>query len=349
MNSKNRPPRALITGISGQDGAYLSKLLLEKGYEVYGGLRRSATQNLWRLEELGIADKVEIVEFDLLEFSNILDVIKTVRPTEVYNLAAQSFVSTSFKQPIFTSDANAIGVTRILEAIHAISPETRFYQASTSEIFGNAPEAPQTELTPFAPRSPYGAAKLYGHWITVNYREAYDMYAVSGILFNHESELRGVEFVTRKVTSEFAKIRHNQTDCLTLGNLESARDWGHAADYVRGMWLMLQQEIPDDYLLASGETHTIREFVEIAARAAEFDLEWSGEGVSETGVDRKSGKTIVKVDSKFYRPAEIDALVGDPSKARGKLNWVCEHNFEKLVIDMFNADMDRLAKGGRIF
>ncbi len=349
MNNKNQTPRALVTGIGGQDGAYLSKLLLDKGYEVYGGLRRSATQNMWRLEELGIADRIEIVEFDLLEFSNILDVIKTLRPTEVYNLAAQSFVSTSFKQPIFTSDANALGVTRILEALHTVNPETRFYQASTSEMFGNAAEAPQTEQTPMAPRSPYGVAKLYGHRITINYREAYGMYAVSGILFNHESDLRSVEFVTRKVTSEFAKIRHGQADCLSLGNLNPARDWGHAADYVRGIWLMLQQDKADDYLLASGETHTIREFVEIAANAADFDLEWSGEGLSEAGVDRKTGKTIVKVDPKLFRPAEIDTLIGDASKAREKLNWNSEYNFEQLVTDMFRADMDRLARGGRIF
>jgi GDPmannose 4,6-dehydratase len=264
-------------------------------------------------------------------------------------LAAQSFVSLSFEQPILTSEVNAMGVVKILESIRAVDPEIRFYQASTSEMFGNALETPQTETTPFNPRSPYGAAKLYGHCVTVNYREAYKIFAVSGILFNHESKLRGIEYVTRKVTSEFAKILLNRAECLTLGNLNAARDWGHAADYMRGVWWMMQQEEADDYILASGKTRTIREFVTVAANVAGFDLEWSGDGVSEKAEDRNSGKTIVRVDAKFYRPTEVNVVIGDPSKAREKLNWNCEHNFEKLVADMFKADLDRLENGCGIF
>ncbi len=284
---------ALITGISGQDGAYLSKLLLEKGYKVFGAYRRSASVNLWRLQELGIEQQVHLVPLDLLEFTNILRTIEAVKPDEVYNLAAQSFVGLSFEQPLYTGDVDALGVARLLEAVRAVKPDIRIYQASTSEMFGKVQEVPQSESTPFYPRSPYGVAKLYAHWMTVNYREAYGMYAVSGILFNHESPLRGMEFVTRKITAGFARIKHGTQDVLELGNLDAKRDWGFAGDYVKGMWLMLQQSTPEDYVLATGQTRSVREFVELAAEAAGFDLEWDGDGVSTLGVEKTTGKILV--------------------------------------------------------
>lgn len=341
--------RALITGISGQDGAYLAKLLLDQGYEVYGALRRSATQNLWRLEELGIADKVLFEPFELLEFSNIVDVIRRVRPAEIYNLAAQSFVAASFAQPLFTGDVDGLGVARMVEAIRFVDPSIRFYQASTSEMFGKVREIPQSETTPFYPRSPYGVAKLYGHWMTVNYRESHGIFAASGILFNHESPLRGVEFVTRKITSTLAKIKHGLAECLELGNMDAKRDWGHAADYVRGMWLMLQQDEADDYVLATGQERTVRDFVNIAAEIAGFKLAWDGEGENEQARDSGTGRVVVQVNPKFYRPAEVDLLLGDPAKANSKLGWVPEHSFDSLVTQMVRADLDRLAGGKRIF
>ncbi|CEK16904.1 GDP-mannose 4,6-dehydratase [Chthonomonas calidirosea] len=337
--------RALITGITGQDGAYLAKLLLDHGYEVYGAYRRSASINLWRLAELGIANAVKLVSLELLEYSNILRCLDQVQPDEVYNLAAQSFVTASFDQPIYTADVDALGTTRLLEALRQVRPEAHFYQASTSEMFGKVREVPQTEETPFHPRSPYGVAKLYAHWITVNYRESYGMHATSGILFNHESPLRGQEFVTRKITSSLARIRHGQLDVLELGNLDAKRDWGFAGDYVRGMYLMLQQPQADDYVLATGETRTVREFVEAAARYAGFDIVWEGVAENTRGIDRKTGKEIVRVNPKLYRPAEVDLLLGCPKKAETKLGWHREVSFEGLVESMVRADLDRAARG----
>lgn len=337
--------RALITGISGQDGAYLAQLLLEKGYEVYGAYRRSASVSMWRLEELGLAGQVKLVPFELLEFNNIAQVITKVMPDEVYNLAAQSFVGTSFDQPLFTGDVDALGVLRILEALRQFRPEARFYQASTSEMFGKVQDIPQTEATPFYPRSPYGVAKLYGHWITINYREAHGLYCTCGILFNHESPLRGTEFVTRKITSTLARIRRGSDEILELGNLEARRDWGFAGDYVRGMWMMLQQDEGDDFVLSTGTNRSVREFAEAAAAAVDLDLEWQGSGADTTARERASGRLILRINPEFYRPAEVDVLLGDPAKARDKLGWSPEVNFEGLVEMMVKADLDRLAKG----
>ncbi|HKV44990.1 MAG TPA: GDP-mannose 4,6-dehydratase [bacterium] len=339
------PKRALIAGITGQDGAYLSMFLLEKGYEVYGAYRRSASVNLWRLHELEVVNDVKLVPMDLLEFSNVLRTLELVRPDEVYNLAAQSFVSLSFEQPIFTGDVNALGAIRILEATRVVNSSARFYQASTSEMFGKAQEVPQTERTPFYPRSPYGASKLYAHWMTINYREAFGIHASSGILFNHESPLRGLEFVTRKITSGLARIRHGQQDTIDLGNLDAKRDWGFAGDYVRGMWLMLQQPEADDCVLATGEAHSVREFVELAAKAAGFGLVWEQIGEQTRGIDPTSGRTIVRVSPEYFRPSEVDSLVGDAGKARARLQWTPKINFADLVQIMVKADMDRASKG----
>ena len=333
---------ALITGITGQDGAYLSKLLLEEGYKVIGAYRRTSDLNTWRLEELGIESEVEYVPLDLVEFSNILRVLDRVQATEVYNLAAQSFVGVSFEQPIYTSDANALGVTRMLEAIRSVNPETKFYQASTSEMFGKVQEMPQSECTPFYPRSPYGVAKLYAHWMTVNYRESYGMHASCGILFNHESPLRGLEFVTRKVTNAFARISLGKQEVVELGNLNALRDWGFAGDYVVGMWKMLQRDTADDFVLATGETHSVRDLVELSAAAVNISLEWQGEGVDERGIDTASGQTIVVVNPEFYRPAEVDVLLGDSTKAREQLNWTPGKPFQELVGDMVESDLRRV-------
>ena len=313
--------RALITGVTGQDGAYLAKLLLDRGYEVFGAYRRSASINTWRLEELGVADAVRLEPFDLVEFSNVLRTIERVRPTEIYNLAAQSFVGTSFEQPLYTSDVDALGVTRVLECIRTIDKSIRFYQASTSEMFGKVRETPQRESTPFYPRSPYGVAKLYAHFMTINYRESYGIHASSGILFNHESPLRGVEFVTRKITATLAQIKLGQAELLELGNLSAKRDWGFAGDYVDGMHRMVVAEKPGDYVLATGETHTVRDFVSHAAKVAGFDLRFAGEGESEHAIDAASGKTIVRVNPRFFRPAEVDLLLGDAAKSREELGW----------------------------
>ena len=337
--------RALITGILGQDGAYLAKLLVEQGYEVIGGARRNSTWNLGRLEELGIAEKVRMVPFDLLEITNILRVIEEVRPDEVYNLAAQSFVSASFELPIHTSEVDGLGVVRVLETLRTVHRECRFYQASSSEMYGKIDEVPQNERTPFHPRSPYAASKLYGHWMTVNYRESYNMFAVSGILFNHESPLRGPEFVTRKITLGLARVRHGKQEAIELGNLEAKRDWGFAGDYVRGMWLMLQQPAADDYVLATGENHSVREFVEGAATAAGFDLAWEGEAEQTQAIDRKTGRTVIRINPDFYRPAEVDTLLGDAAKARAELGWTPTMTFEQLVESMVRADLDRVAAG----
>jgi GDPmannose 4,6-dehydratase len=334
---------ALITGITGQDGAYLAQLLLQKGYRVVGAKRRSANQNLWRLEELGIANSIEMVEFDLLEYSNIQHAINSVKPDELYNLGAQSFVGTSFVQPILTADIDGMGVVRILEACRLLNPGVRFYQASTSEMFGKVQSIPQLEATPFYPRSPYGVAKLYGHWITVNYRESYNMHACSGILFNHESPLRGEEFVTRKVTVALAKIMAGKQDVLTLGNLDAKRDWGFAGDYVEGMWRMTVADKADDYVLATGETHSIRTFIELACKHIGITIAWEGEGESSIGRNTQTGKVLVNVSKAFYRPAEVDLLIGDPTRAKKELGWNPKVNFEGLVTMMMDADMKRFA------
>ncbi|MBU2833722.1 GDP-mannose 4,6-dehydratase [Acidithiobacillus ferriphilus] len=335
---------ALITGITGQDGAYLAQLLLEKNYHVYGLIARRGTDTTGRLHELGIAGQVHLLDGDLIDPSSMIRALEKSKAEEVYNLGAQSFVATSWDQPILTAEVTGVSVVKMLEALRIVNPQARFYQASTSEMFGQIQEPLQTERTPFYPRSPYGVAKLYGHWITVNYRESFGMHASSGILFNHESPLRGTEFVTRKITVALARIRHDLQDVLELGNLDSKRDWGFAGDYVRAMWAMLQQEQPDDYVIATGETWTVRQFVEKAAAHAGFDIEWRGEAEQTQGVDRKSGKIIVRVNPAFYRPAEVDVLIGDPAKAHQKLGWKREVSFDALVRMMAEADLRRAAQ-----
>jgi len=320
---ESEKPRALITGITGQDGSYLSEFLLEKGYEVSGIVRRSSTENFERLSQ--IKERMQLIQADLTDQVSVIGALTAARPQEVYNLAAQSFVPTSWNQPILTGDVTALGVTRMLEAIRVVDKSIRFYQASSSEMFGLVKETPQTERTPFHPRSPYGVAKVYGHWITVNYRESYDLFAVSGILFNHESPRRGLEFVTRKITNGVARIKFGLQQELRLGNLDAKRDWGYAKDYVRAMWLMLRQDQPDDYVVSSGETHTVREFCRIAFAHAGLDWEH-----------------YVKVDPAFYRPAEVHELLGDSAKAREKLGWAPEFSFEDLVRLMVNADLVRV-------
>ncbi len=332
---------ALITGIRGQDGAYLAKLLLKKGYEVYGADRRSGDSSNWRLKELGIENDVKIVYMDLLELTNIMRTIEKIRPDEVYNLAAQSFVKVSFDQPILTSDIDAMGVLRLIETIRTVKPDTRFYQASTSEMFGKVCETPQTEATPFHPRSPYGVAKLFAHWTTVNYRESYGMFACSGILFNHESPLRGLEFVTRKLTHSIARIKKGLQDKVVVGNLNAKRDWGFAPEYVEAMWRMLQQKEPDDYVIATGETHTVREWIECAFAAAGYDISWEGVGIHEKGRDAKTGRELVAVSEEFFRPCEVDLLVGNISKAMTKLGWKPTTTFNKLLEIMIEADLQR--------
>jgi GDPmannose 4,6-dehydratase len=329
---------ALVTGISGQDGAYLAKFLLEKGYRVVGGLRRSSRSATPRLDKLQISREVELVDFDLAEITNILRVLEKLKPDEIYNLAAQSFVAVSFEQPLYTADADGIGPLRILESIRQAVPSARFYQASTSEMYGKVQMVPQDETTPFYPRSPYGIAKLFAHWATVNYRESYGIGASSGILFNHESPLRGREFVTRKITWSLVGVRRGEIDVLELGNLDAQRDWGFAGDYVEGMWLMLQQAEAQDFVLATGETHSVRSFVELAAGRLGFEIDWSGSGPQEQGKDRRTGKTIVRVNPAFYRPAEVDQLVGQPKKAQEILGWRRKVGFEELVGMMIEAD-----------
>lgn len=334
--------RALITGISGQDGAYLAKFLLEKGYKIYGAVRRTSAASLHRLEEFKIKDRIHLVDFDLMEHGNIIEIIKNFQPSEIYNLAAQSFVSASFKQPIYTGEVDGLAVTRMLEAIRIFSPETRFYQASTSEMFGKVQAIPQNEETPFYPRSPYGVAKVYAHWITKNYREAYGLFTTSGVLFNHESPLRGKEFVTRKITLGLASIRAGRQSVIELGNMEAKRDWGFAGDYIQGMWKMLQRANGDDFVLATNTAYTVREFVDCAGKSLDFDIEWTGEGVHEKGIDRKTGKTIVTVSDTLFRPAEADLLIGDYSKAKMELGWEPKTNFPSLVSMMTGADYDRV-------
>ncbi|MCB1473373.1 MAG: GDP-mannose 4,6-dehydratase [Rhodobiaceae bacterium] len=337
--------RALITGISGQDGAYLAQLLLDKGYEVHGAFRRSAGASDLRLRALGIDADVRPVELELLEFSNLHRVIEKIRPDEVYNLAAQSFVGVSFEQPVFTADVDALGVLRLLEAIRMAGSDARFYQASSSEMFGKVRETPQTELTPFHPRSPYGVAKVFGHMITMNYREAYAMHASNGILFNHESPLRGREFVTRRITTGLARIACGEQDRIALGNLDARRDWGFAGDYVEAIWQILQHPQADDFVIATGTSTSVRDFLRFAASAAGFDLAFEGSGVEEKGIDRKSGRVIVEIDPALFRPAEVDDLIGDGSKARSVLGWEPKVGVEELARMMVEADMKRVREG----
>lgn len=336
---------AMITGITGQDGGYLAKFLLEKGYRVIGLYRRGSTDTFSRLKDQGILDKIELVYVELLELSNIVRLLKTYQPDEFYNLAAQSYVAVSWEEPIYTLQADGMGVAYILEAIREFSPKTRFYQASTSEMFGKVQEIPQKETTPFYPRSPYGCAKLMAHWICVNYRESFGIFACSGIAFNHESPMRGKEFVTRKITDHLAQLYLGLTDKpLELGNLNSKRDWGFAGDYVEGMWMMLQQEKPDTYVLASGESHSIRDFVNEAAKNCDFNIDWEGEGVNETGIDIKTGRTIVKVNPDFFRPVEVELVLGNPEKAKKILGWERKVSYENLCKMMVEADIERYKK-----
>jgi len=334
--------KALITGVTGQDGAYLSKFLLEKGYEVSGTYRRISTPNFWRLEYLGVKDQVELIPFDLIDEPSIISAIQKTRPDEVYNLAAQSFVEASFDQPVATGNITGLSVTRFLDVIRQIKPDTKFYQASTSEMFGNAKTSPQNESTPFHPESPYAIAKLYAHWITTNYSQSYGIFASSGILFNHESPIRGEEFSTRKITSGVAKIKAGKIPYIEMGNLDTRRDWGYAMDFVECMWLILQHDYPDTFVIATGENHLLREFVEKAFEIAGFKIEWRGKGVKEEGVDSVSGNVLVKVNPKYFRPRDIYSLLGDPKKAMEQLKWNPKKtSFEKLVDIMVKADLKR--------
>ena len=338
---------AFITGVTGQDGAYLAELLLSKGYRVFGAYRRTSSVNFWRLNELGIGshENLKLVEFDLTDPGVCMSLIQRIQPDEVYNLAAQSFVGVSFEQPTTTAQITGIGALHLLEAIRLVNPKIRFYQASTSEMFGKVQAVPQSESTPFYPRSPYGVAKLYAHWMTVNYREAHGLFAASGILFNHESPLRGLEFVTRKITDAFARIRAGTLDVLELGNLDAKRDWGYAREYVDGMWRMLQVEHSDTYVLATNRTETVRNFVRMAAKAAGFDLAFEGSAEQEVGIERTSGRTLVRVNPAFYRPAEVELLIGDPTKAERELGWKAQTTLEQLCATMVEADIRRVARG----
>ena len=335
--------RAVVTGITGQDGAYLSQLLLEKGYTVFGTYRRTSSVNFWRLDELGITDhsNLQLVEYDLTDLSSTIRLLEKAEPQEVYNLAAQSFVGVSFEQPITTAEITGVGALNLLEAIRTVDPAIRFYQASTSEMFGKVQAVPQSESTPFYPRSPYGVAKLFAHWSTINYRESYGIFGASGILFNHESPLRGKEFVTRKITDAIARIKLGTQDALELGNLDAKRDWGYAAEYVQGMWRMLQVDEPDTFVLASGVAATVRDFVHLACQVADIDLAFEGTGESEIGVDVTAGKPIIRVNPEFYRPAEVELLVGDASKAAEVLNWRANTTLEALCRTMVYADLRR--------
>lgn len=339
--------KAIVTGITGQDGAYLAQLLLDKGYQVFGTYRRTASVNLWRIQELGIDrhQNLELVEFDLTDASNAIRMVAEIQPDEIYNLAAQSFVGVSFEQPIATAQITGLGCVHLLEAIRIVNPKIRFYQASTSEMFGKVAAIPQTEDTPFYPRSPYGVAKLYAHWMCINYRESYGIFAASGILFNHESPLRGKEFVTRKITDSVAQIYLGQLDCLELGNMDAKRDWGYAKEYVEGMWRMLQAEKPDTYVLATNRTETVRDFVSMAFKAVGIELSFAGQGEDEIAKDKVTGKVLVKVNPTFYRPAEVDLLIGDPAKACAELGWQPATDLEELCEMMVKADIQRNRNG----
>ncbi len=338
---------ALVTGVTGQDGAYLCELLLSKGYEVFGAYRRTSSVNFWRLKELGLDKhpRLKLVEYDLTDLGATIGLIETTQPDELYNLAAQSFVGVSFQQPNTTGQITGLGALNLLEAVRLVKPNTRFYQASTSEMFGKVQAVPQTESTPFYPRSPYGVAKLYAHWMTVNYRESYNLFASSGILFNHESPLRGQEFVTRKITHAAAQISRGELDCLELGNIEARRDWGYAKDYVEGMWRMLQAPEPDTFVLATNRTESVRDFVSMAFRGVGIELAFSGAAEAETAVNTATGRVVMRVNPQFYRPAEVDLLIGDASKAREKLGWEPTTTLEQLCNMMVHADQVRLAQG----
>ena len=339
--------KAIITGITGQDAAYLAELLLSKGYEVYGTYRRTSSVNFWRIEELGIKNHahLHLVEYDLTDQANSVHMVAKIQPDEIYNLAAQSFVGVSFDQPLATAHITGLGCVHLLEAIRIVNPQIKFYQASTSEMFGEVQEIPQKETTPFWPRSPYGAAKMYAHWMVVNYRESYDMFACSGILFNHESPLRGLEFVTRKITDAVARIKLGKLDTLELGNMDAKRDWGFAKDYIEGMYLMLQADKPDTYVLATNRTETVRDFVTMAFKAANIELEFKGSAEDEIAIDKATGKTVVSVNPKFYRPAEVDLLIGNPQKAKEVLGWEPKTTLEELCDMMVKADMRRVEAG----
>ena len=344
---------ALITGITGQDGAYLVNLLLQKNYKVYGTYRRTSSVNFWRLDELGVDylnnPNLQLVEFDLTDLGGITRLLEKIQPDEIYNLAAQSFVGVSFEQPKTTAEITGIGALNILEAIRQVNPKIKYYQASTSEMFGKVQSIPQNEKTPFYPRSPYGVAKLYAHWITINYRESYNIFGCSGILFNHESPLRGKEFVTRKITDAVARIKLNKLQFLELGNLDAKRDWGFAAEYVEGMWRMLQAEQPDTYVLATNRTETVRSFVEMAFKAVDIGVEWSGSAENEIGKNSQTGEVIVKINQKFYRPAEVDLLIGDYTHAKNKLGWEPKTTLEQLCKMMVDADLRRYQEKGVTF
>lgn len=339
--------KAIVTGITGQDGAYLTELLLSKGYSVYGTFRRTSSSNFWRLDELDIHSdpNLHLVEYDLTDESSTIRLVADIKPDEIYNLAAQSFVAMSFDQPLTTAKVTGLGALHLLEAIRIVNPKIKYYQASTSELFGKVQEIPQTELTPFYPRSPYGVSKLFAHWATVNYREAYNIFACSGILFNHESPLRGKEFVTRKITNAAARIQLGKQDVLELGNMDAKRDWGFAKEYVEGMYLMLQQKAPDTYVLATNKTWTVRHFVELTFKAVGMELEWKGKEEKETGVDKKTGKTVVRVNPRNYRPCEVDLVIGNPQKAKEKLGWEPKTQLEDLCKMMVEADIRRNRSG----
>ena len=339
--------KAIITGITGQDGAYLAQLLLEKGYQVYGTYRRSSSMNFWRIEELGIHnhENLRLLEYDLNDQSNNIRLLDRVQPDEIYNLAAQSFVGVSFDQPIYTAQTTGLGALHILEAIRIVNPKIKFYQASTSEMFGKVQQVPQTEDTPFYPRSPYGFAKLFAHWATINYRESYDIFGVSGILFNHESPFRGREFVTRKITDGVAKIHLNKLAKIELGNLDAQRDWGYAKEYVDGMHKMLQYSSPETFVLATNKTHSVRKFVELAFKNIEVDIEWKGKNENEKGFCSKTGKLLIVVNPIFYRPAEVDLLIGDASKAKRLLNWETKTTLDDLCSNMVLTDIKRNKNG----
>jgi GDPmannose 4,6-dehydratase len=339
--------KAIITGITGQDGAYLSELLLGKGYEVFGTFRRTSSVNFWRLEELGVQNdpNYHLVEYDLTDASTTVRMIANIKPDEIYNLAAQSFVAVSFDQPITTANITALGALNLLEAIRIVNPKIKFYQASTSELFGKVQETPQTEKTPFYPRSPYGVSKLFAHWSTVNYRESYDIFACSGILFNHESPLRGKEFVTRKITDAVAKIHLGKQKNLELGNMDAKRDWGYAKEYVEGMYLMMQNPTPDTFVLATNKAQSVRNFTEMAFKAIGVEIEWQGIQAKEIGINKRTGKPVVRVNPKFYRPCEVDALIGNARKAKEVLGWEPKTTLEELCKMMVEADIRRNERG----
>lgn len=338
--------KALVTGVTGQDGAYLSQFLLEKGYEVYGAYRRTSSPNFWRLDFLKIKShpKLHLVEYDLLDSAAAIHLISKIQPNEIYNLAAQSFVSVSFDQPLATSQITGVSVINLLEAIRIVDSNIKFYQASTSEMFGKIHENPQNEKTIFHPRSPYGVSKLFAHWMTINYRESYNIFASCGILFNHESPLRGIEFVTRKITDSVAKLHLNKLKCIELGNLDAKRDWGYAKEYIEGMYLMLQHNVPDTYVLATNKAYSVRDFLEMSLQSVDIDIEWVGKNENEKGINKKNGETIVKVNPKYYRPCEVDYLRGNADKAKNDLGWKYETSVEDLSKIMVKADIERNKK-----